>query len=56
MAIDLKIAPATPDHSGRKAKCDICPNMETGSRKLAFFGYRPEKEFDSYYCGCKGWS
>ena len=55
MTSDLKVAAAMPDLSGRKAKCDLCPSVEPSGRTLAFFGCRPEKEFDSYYCGCKGW-
>lgn len=56
MTSDLKVAAAMPDLSGRKAKCDLCPSVEPSGRTLAFFGCRPEKEFDSYYCGCKGWN
>ena len=46
---------------GRKAKCSghtsskgrigICESKWT----LPFFCYQPDKEFDSYYCGCYGW-
>ena len=40
---------------GRKARCAWC-NKKTDSRwDLAFFEYKPNKEYDEYYCGCGGW-
>lgn len=40
---------------GRKARCAWC-NKKTDSRwDLAFFEYKPDKEYDEYYCGCGGW-
>ncbi len=53
MASDVKVA---PDLTGRKAKCDLCPSTEASSSTLAFYGYKPDQEFDGFYCGCKGWN
>ena len=40
---------------GRKARCAWC-NKKVDSRwDLAFFEYKPDKEYDEYYCGCGGW-
>lgn len=45
-----------PDLSKRLAKCPECNSSPVPSRpSLAFFEYRPEREFDSYYDGCFGW-
>ena len=52
---------STPDLTGRTAKCGYnnpgtsCNATAPSDPHLAFFGYRPEKEFDEYYCGCRGW-
>jgi hypothetical protein len=44
---------------GRKARCSYygskCHSEEPSSLSLAFFSHRPDKEYDSYYCGCYGW-
>lgn len=40
---------------GRKAKCPECGKIESSHWGLPFFEYRPEEEFDQYYCGCRGW-
>lgn len=41
---------------GRTAKCCYrCGSMESSKPSLPFFEYRPDKEYDSYYCGCFGW-
>lgn len=40
---------------GRKAKCNECNCVVDSDTNLAFFEYKPNEEFDSYYCGCKGW-
>ena len=53
---DTKVATAKPKLTGRNAKCDLCSKVEPSGRDLAFFGYKPDQEFDSFYCGCKGWS
>ena len=40
---------------GRIAKCMDCGERVSSAPSLPFFWYRPDKEFDSYYCGCYGW-
>lgn len=45
-----------PDLTGRKASCGLnCKKIVDSSFDLAFFEYRPDKETDLYYCGCRGW-
>ena len=45
----------------RHNECDNCIGKSScecqkpSSTDLAFFCYQPDKEFDSYYCGCIGW-
>ena len=39
----------------RQAKCSYCNHTVNSSAKLAFFKNRPDKQFDSFYCGCRGW-
>jgi len=47
-----------PDLKGRTAKCG-CGRKEDSVKSLAgslaFFEHQPEREFDSFYCGCRGW-
>lgn len=50
-----EVAETLPDLSGRQAKCPHCSSVVPSSFKLAFFEYRPNAEFDSYYSGCRGW-
>lgn len=40
---------------GRIAKCGHCHVTIESSADLPFFCYKPEEEYDSYYCGCKDW-
>lgn len=40
---------------GRKAKCCYGDKVVNSNWNLPFFEYRPNCEFDSYYCGCFGW-
>lgn len=45
----------------RKALCPDCkktsPSWVTGGdRQLPFFEYRPDKQYDLFYCGCRGWN
>lgn len=40
---------------GRKARCSYCGKETDSNYGLAFFEFRPEKEYDLYYCGCEGW-
>jgi hypothetical protein len=44
----------TPDLSNRKSKCS-CGNTVPSNTELAFFEYRPDREYDNYFCGCLGW-
>ena len=47
---------APPSLIGRVAQCPYCRNKRPSSFDLAFFEYREGRhEFDSYYCGCRGW-
>lgn len=39
---------------GRKARCSWCSHTTDSRWNLPFFEYRPDKETDSYYCGCGG--
>lgn len=40
---------------GRNARCSWCSHITKSRWTLPFFEYRPDKETDSYYCGCGGW-
>lgn len=42
------------DLEGRIAKC-YCDRDEPSRPDLVFFAYHPNAQFDSYYCGCRGW-
>ena len=48
-----------PSLSGRKSRCSYygshCHSEFDSSYNLAFFKYKPESAFDTYYCGCFGW-
>ena len=39
----------------RKAKCSDCGRISDSRWNLPFFSHNPDKEYDSYYCGCYGW-
>ena len=54
-----------PDLSKRQARCGYATSSrcegtiipsEQARDKQAFFEYRPDREFDSFYCGCFGWN
>lgn len=45
----------TPNLKGRRANCAYCGRSQSSDDDLAFFEYRPSKDFDSYYDGCRGW-
>lgn len=49
------VATDQPDLSDRIAKCGYCGVRGPSSRTLAFFEYKPDREFDAFYCGCFGW-
>ena len=44
---------------GRRNECDDCSGTCTHERdssvNSAFFSYKPDSEFDTFYCGCFGW-
>ena len=44
-----------PDLTGRRAQCPYCHTIRPSRLDLAFFELRANKEFDSFYCGCRGW-
>jgi len=46
-----------PDLTNRIAVCSYGRNhgKQPSNTNLAFFEYCPAKEFDEYYCGCRGW-
>ena len=44
-----------PDLTGRQAICSMCKKKKDSSIDLPFFEYHPDKEYDWYYCGCRGW-
>lgn len=44
-----------PDLTGRKAMCPYCKTIVDSSFDLPFFNYLPDKKYDSFYCGCRGW-
>lgn len=50
-----KEAEEQPDLTGRKAKCSYGGAVVNSSFSLAFFKYKPDEEYDEYYCGCYGW-
>lgn len=44
-----------PELTGRLAKCSDCGAVTDSKWRLPFFEYKPDKEYDEYYCGCYGW-
>jgi hypothetical protein len=45
-----------PSLEGREAKCVYgCGAKRPSSFDLPFFQYRPDAEYDKFYCGCEGW-
>lgn len=56
VAHGLRCHPAEPqpDIFNRKSKCNTCGSVETSTPDLAFYIYKPSEEFDSHYCGCRG--
>lgn len=53
----LAVADQQPDLSDRRALCLQCGTRLVPSEpgKLAFFAHRPDRDYDGYYCGCRGW-
>lgn len=53
---DGAIEVPAPDLSKRHAVCCYGQHGKIfSSVDLAFFEYRPNENFDRYYCGCYGW-
>lgn len=50
------IADNVPDLTGRKARCSQCGCIVASKESLPFFEYRPNAEYDIFYCGCGGWN
>lgn len=50
-----ELADFQPNLTGRKAKCSYCKKEADSNVNLPFFEYKPDKEYDEYYCGCYGW-
>jgi hypothetical protein len=51
-----EIVKEPPSLEGRFARCSYGDHAKVpSSYDLAFFEYRPEREEDTYYCGCYGW-
>ncbi len=44
-----------PNLENRKAKCKMCGKEVESDYSLPFFESKPDKDYDSYYCGCGGW-
>ena len=45
-----------PDLTGRIAHCGYGKHApKPSSVELAFFEHHPDREHDTYYCGCYGW-
>lgn len=55
LIVDREIINDTDGLEGRQACCEWCGKRTTSRWSLPFFEYRPDKETDSYYCGCGGW-
>ena len=53
-AVTIDKNPKTYDGT-RLAKCSYCNNIKPSSYKLPFFNPQPDKKYDDYYCGCRGW-
>lgn len=44
-----------PDLTGRKARCSQCGCIVPSNANLFLFEYRPNWDYDKFYCGCGGW-
>lgn len=57
-AVEKEIENEYEGLEGRMAKCDegFCQTTTESSWDFAFFSYNPDKEMNSYYCGCRGWN
>ena len=55
ITVEKELDGETAGLEGRKARCSFCWKVTNSRWNLPFFEYRPDKETDSYYCGCGGW-
>lgn len=39
----------------RRARCSMCGLETFIHENLPFFSRKPDREYDEYYCGCRGW-
>lgn len=44
-----------PYLSNREAKCLLCNERQPSDTNLPFFEYKPNREYDGFYCGCRGY-
>lgn len=49
------VAEIQPTLEGRVARCAFCGLEAKSGLTLAFFEYHPDRPYDMYYCGCRGW-
>lgn len=49
----LEVMDVLPDMSGRVARCEYCKAEAKSKEDLPFFQFG--ENYDSYYCGCRGW-
>jgi hypothetical protein len=54
-SIPIKEIDGNTGLEGRKARCVDCRKETDSNWGLPFFEYRPNHEYDKYYCGCEGW-
>ena len=55
VTVDKVIKDEKDGLEGRKARCSWCGHTTESRWNLPFFEYRPDKDTDSFYCGCGGW-
>lgn len=55
VTVERSIESETSGLEGRTAHCAWCSRVTESKWTLPFFKYRPDKETDSYYCGCGSW-
>lgn len=44
-----------PSLDGRQMRCSDCGATRASDPAAAFFRHWPEREFDQFYSGCRGW-
>lgn len=52
---EVKVEQSNMVESSRKARCMYCGRITTSTPVLPFFESKPDKEFDEWYDGCRGW-